>query len=114
MITYQILAMAKNSKDEMLPHIEGLKDKVAATLKIIKAIGKKVSEIETHIYGITDKEIKTNLKYSKGRKPDKELLAKVKLYLIDPAKFVKDDKTVKPARLRWLKKKDAGKKEIKN
>jgi len=44
------------------------------------------------------------LKYSKGRKPDKELLAKVKLYLVDPAKMMKDDKTVKAARTRFLKK----------
>ena len=114
MLIYQILAMAKNSKEEMLPHIEGLKDKVTATLKVIKAIVKKVNEIETNIYGISDKEIKQLKKLASGRKPSEEVKAKVKLYQIDPAKYVKDDKTVKPARLRWLRKKDAGNKQFKN
>ena len=114
MITYQVLGMVKSNKEENQGHVDKLKETVSLRLKVIKSITKKISEIETNIYGISDKEIKQNQKYSKGRKPDPELLAKVKLYLIDPAKYVKDDKTVKPAKLRWNKKKEAGNKQNKN
>ena len=38
------------------------------------------------------------------RKPDKDVVAKSKLYLIDPAKVIKEDKTVKLAKAKFLKK----------
>jgi hypothetical protein len=77
---------------------------VTKLLKVVQKIRKKMEETEMQSFGISDKEIKLNQKYAKGRKPDKELLAKVKLYLIDPSKLIKDDKTVKLARARFLRK----------
>lgn len=102
-ITHQILNKAKN-KDLNTVDIESIKDQVSVELKKIKAMRKKHDEIENTIFGISDKDIKLNLKYSKGRKPDKELLKKVKLYLIDPSKIIKDDKTLKPAKAKFMKK----------
>lgn len=91
-------------RDDLDAAIEALKEQVTQQLKGLQRIRKKLQETEIRIYGIPDKEIKLNQKYAKGRKPDKELLQKVKLYLVDPAKMIRDDKTVKLARAKFLRK----------
>ena len=102
-ITYQILGKAKN-KDILAPEIETMKEQLSKLLKKIQAIQKKIENMEPLITGYSHKEIETFKKYAGGRKPDPEIVAKSKLYLIDPSKVVKDDKTVKPAKTKWMRK----------
>lgn len=63
----------------------------------------KIEDREAGIFGMSDKEMKKNKKDLKEDKRNKELALKVKLYQLDPAKHIKDDKTVKTAKA-WLQK----------
>lgn len=72
---------------------------------MIKSIQNRLEDIEANLFGISDREIKINMKASKGKsKNDKLLQAKVKLFLIDPSKVVFSDKTVKHAKAVFQKK----------
>jgi hypothetical protein len=75
--------------------IANIKTDMDKYLKKIRKLEKPVKQCETDLYGLPDKEIKENLKLSKGRKPppgNKEL---VDLHKQDTGKMVKEDKTVK-------------------
>jgi len=102
-ILFQLFGKMKN-KDLYAEEIEQLKIEISNGLKKIKALRKKHDDIEIELFSLPDKEIKENVKKSKGRKPTKELLALVKLYKVDTAKWIKDDKTLKPAKAKYLKK----------
>lgn len=77
-------------------------------LKKCKSNTKKIEDLDGALYGISDKEIKELAKYAKARRPEPATLAKYELYKhckVDTAQVVKVDKTVKPAKLAFMKKK---------
>lgn len=102
MIQSELLSRYRDA-DAAAPEQDELRESVQATLRDIQEVRTRVEDCEALVFGISEKEIKKAKKELKEDKRNKELALKVKLYQVDPAKLVKDDKTVKMAKA-WLEK----------